>query len=150
MRQVFERLRQYVAFTRNEQKVFFILALLFLAGAGIKMYRASRASAEPGAFDYTAQDSAFQARSRAALADTAQQGSGGARGAKAAAGTTIDLNRADRTELMKLPGIGRSMADRIIAYRSAHGAFKRAEELKKVKGIGEAKFRKLLPYIGTP
>jgi len=37
---VFERIRGYVSFTKNEQKILLILAFLFLAGTAIKAYKA--------------------------------------------------------------------------------------------------------------
>ncbi len=55
----------------------------------------------------------------------------------------VDLNSADRWQLMSLPGIGETLADRIIEYRSAHGAFTCPEELMSVSGIGEALFDKI-------
>ena len=49
----------------------------------------------------------------------------------------VDINRAGVNELMTLPGIGKTLAERIIAYREEHGPFTSLDELKKVKGIGE-------------
>ena len=49
--------------------------------------------------------------------------------------TRIDLNTADEKELTKLPGIGKTLAARIVAYREEHGPFTCPEELLRVKGI---------------
>jgi competence protein ComEA len=59
----------------------------------------------------------------------------------------VDINRADRATLITLPGIGPVLADRIIAYREAHGPFKSVDDLIAVSGIGERNinaFRKLV------
>ena len=52
----------------------------------------------------------------------------------------VNINTATAEELMELPGIGPVIAKRIIEYREATGGFKNIEELKEVRGIGEAKF----------
>ena len=52
-------------------------------------------------------------------------------------GTKINLNTADRNELMSLPGIGEKRADDIIELREKKGGFKRIEELLEIPGIGE-------------
>lgn len=49
---------------------------------------------------------------------------------------SVDINQADATQLATLKGIGPKKAQAIIAYRTAHGAFKTVEELANVKGIG--------------
>jgi competence protein ComEA len=50
----------------------------------------------------------------------------------------VNINEADQTELMKLEGVGAGMAKKIIAWRDAHGPFKRAQDLEKVPGVGKA------------
>lgn len=52
--------------------------------------------------------------------------------------TSIDLNHATAKELEALPGIGETLARRIVAYRSLHGPFRRVEELMKVEGVHES------------
>src|SRR3954471_4230269 len=44
----------------------------------------------------------------------------------------VDVNRADRAELMLLPGIGPGLADRILDYRAANGPFDGLSELRNV------------------
>lgn len=69
--------------------------------------------------------------------------SGTSAGAGTSAGGLIDINTADEKALDSLPGVGPAMAKRIIEYRQTNGAFQAIEDLKKVKGIGEAKFDKM-------
>lgn len=52
----------------------------------------------------------------------------------------VNINTANQSELDSLPGIGPSIAQRIIEYREENGNFKRIEDLQNVKGIGDAKF----------
>lgn len=59
----------------------------------------------------------------------------------------ININTASRKELMEIPGIGESKADRIIAYRESHGGFGAVEEIRNVSGIGGAVFDGLKGYI---
>lgn len=59
----------------------------------------------------------------------------------------INLNTATEQELTKLSGVGPGTAKKIIAYREQSGPFKAIEDLKKVKGIGAATFKKLAPHI---
>ncbi len=57
------------------------------------------------------------------------------------------MNTASAEELDTLPGIGPAMAQRIIEFRETEGAFTSIEDIKKVKGIGEAKFEKMKDKI---
>ena len=59
----------------------------------------------------------------------------------------VNINTAGIQELDTLPGIGESLARRIIAYREANGPFKSVEEIMEVSGIGEAKFAELEDQI---
>ena len=63
------------------------------------------------------------------------------------AGERLDLNLATLEELMALPGIGEVRAQRILAYREAHGPFRHAADLMNVSGIGEGIFSNLRDYI---
>jgi competence ComEA-like helix-hairpin-helix protein len=70
-----------------------------------------------------------------------------ARGNKPAPAQLIDINRATREELERLPGIGEGFATRIVEHRARYGAFRRAEHLLMVRGISERRFERLRPYI---
>lgn len=72
-------------------------------------------------------------------------------GAKAAGAATvtglINVNTADQSQLDTLPGIGPSLAQRIIQYREANGPFRAVEDLKNVSGIGDKKFEDIKDRI---
>ena len=59
----------------------------------------------------------------------------------------VNINSATQTELETLPGIGPSIALKIINYRNENGKFSSIEDLKSVNGIGENKFEALKKYI---
>lgn len=59
----------------------------------------------------------------------------------------VNLNTADRNQLMTLTGIGESRADAILAYRSEHGSFQKIEDIMKVSGIKEGAFNKIKDQI---
>ncbi|WP_449125693.1 helix-hairpin-helix domain-containing protein [Staphylococcus chromogenes] len=59
----------------------------------------------------------------------------------------INLNLAQESDLVEVPGIGPSKAQSIIAYRDEKGGFKSVEDLKEIKGIGEKTFEKLKDYF---
>lgn len=59
----------------------------------------------------------------------------------------ININTATESQLDTLPGIGPSTAMKIIEYRNANGKFKKIEDIKEVRGIGEAKYEDLKKYI---
>lgn len=61
----------------------------------------------------------------------------------------VDINTAPASRLTDLPGIGPGKAQAIIAYREAKGSFKKPEDLKKVKGIGEKTYDRLKSKISV-
>ena len=59
----------------------------------------------------------------------------------------ININTGDISELSNLPGVGSSLAQKIITYRQTNGKFKTIEDLKNVSGIGDKKYESLKEYI---
>jgi len=59
----------------------------------------------------------------------------------------VNINTATTVELTRLPGVGESRAKAIVALRRTRGGFKRVEELRDVKGIGDAALQKLRPHV---
>lgn len=134
---MFRRLNEFLALTKNEQRVFLLLVAVLLSGIAIHVYKRYVRHDEGPRFDYRAADSVFAARSHApdsaaAVPDPAAK---------------IDLNRATKSELMSLPGIGETTAERILLARQERGRFRSVRDLRSVKGIGEKKLEKLIPYI---
>jgi competence protein ComEA len=63
------------------------------------------------------------------------------------AGDPIDLNRASAGDLERLPRVGPALARRIVEHRDRHGPFRRVEDLRRVKGIGEKTLERLRPLV---
>jgi len=61
----------------------------------------------------------------------------------------VNINTAGVDELDSLPGIGPVLAQRIVDYRTAHGAFRGTEELTQVEGIGQAILENIQNMIVT-
>jgi len=59
----------------------------------------------------------------------------------------LDLNLATRQELIALPDIGEKTADAIIAARATQGGFKDLGELKNIRGVTNAKLKRLERYL---
>ncbi len=59
----------------------------------------------------------------------------------------ININTATQAELESLPGIGPSLAQRILDYREQNGPFKTIEDIQNVKGIGPVTFERIKDLI---
>lgn len=59
----------------------------------------------------------------------------------------ININKASVTELKQITGIGELTANKIIDYRENVGKFKKIEDLKEVKGIGDSKYESIKDKI---
>ena len=59
----------------------------------------------------------------------------------------IDLNHADRAQLLQLPGVGETTAERIEEYRRSHNGFKSMDDLRQVRGVGPALMERLRPLV---
>lgn len=80
-------------------------------------------------------------------AGAAAGGAAGAGGQQPAAPTRVNVNQAGVDALQQVPGIGPVLAARIVAYRQAHGPFRRVEDLTRVQGIGPRSLENMRPYL---
>lgn len=67
--------------------------------------------------------------------------------AGATPGALINLNTASVAELETLPGVGPTLAGRIVQWRDEHGGFSTVDELHEVAGIGEQRFGEIAPLV---
>ncbi|GAB6165869.1 hypothetical protein JCM19992_18690 [Thermostilla marina] len=59
----------------------------------------------------------------------------------------VDINEADWPELAQLPGLGETLAKRIVISREQDGPYRRLEDLTRVKGIGPRTLERIRPYL---
>jgi len=64
-----------------------------------------------------------------------------------AAAAKLDLNKATSDELAALPGLGRALAERIVAHRATNGPFKTVYDLMKVEGVTGEVFQPLVEKL---
>lgn len=157
MRRLESLLQQY-GFTRNEVRALVFLGGTFIAGLLLRWFALSPPSSVP-ILPATREDSTLAlfapAQPSPALRETLMGVGPGAASARGGGRIRfpVDINRAGRTELMALPGIGESYAARILALRRELGRFRRPDDLLLVRGIGPRTFERLRPLItlgGTP
>jgi competence protein ComEA len=147
-----ERINQSIGFTKNELRIVLFLILAFLVGAGVKIYKSIAITDNPNSFNYSESDKTFQELSQsnsAASVDTISEANTNinVKSKKDLKLQSIAINTANKIELMKLPGIGETTAERILSFRQENGPFKNETELLKVKGIGKKKLEQIKPYL---
>jgi competence protein ComEA len=59
----------------------------------------------------------------------------------------VDINRAEWPEMVQLPGLGETLARRIIDDRNEHGPFRDLDELNRVQGVGPRTLERIRPYL---
>ena len=59
----------------------------------------------------------------------------------------IDVNEADWPEFSQLPGIGETLARRIVDSRSVEGPFADLDDLRRVRGVGSKTLERIKPYL---
>jgi len=70
-------------------------------------------------------------------------------GTSSTPGQKVNINTGNAAELEALPGIGPVLAQRIIDYRQTNSPFRRPEDIKNVKGIGDVTFERLRDLISV-
>jgi competence ComEA-like helix-hairpin-helix protein len=59
----------------------------------------------------------------------------------------IDINHADTSELIALPGIGSKLAARIVSFREKLGGFYSVEQIRETYGLSDTSFQKIKPFL---
>jgi competence ComEA-like helix-hairpin-helix protein len=59
----------------------------------------------------------------------------------------VDLNSAEKPELVTLPEVGDTLAQHILDYRKQHGRFDSVDDLRRVRGFGPKTMERLRPYL---
>lgn len=125
----------------DDRRAALLLACLALAGAGVRFFLSPSPSAPPG-------DVQLQSASTprpTALRETARRAAQLSR--PLLPGDHIDLDRADVSEITRLPRVGPALAQRIVAWRSEHGPFGSLARLDSVSGVGPALLKAIQPFV---
>ena len=125
----------------NDKRAALLLACLALAGAAVRYALSPSPSSPPG-------DVQLQSPTPspgAGLRETARRAAQLSR--PLAPGERIDLDRAEVTEITRLPRVGPALAQRIVAWRAQHGAFGSLERLDSVSGVGPKMVDALRPWV---
>ncbi len=165
-----------IGFTKNETRVVLLIVLVLIIGAGIK-YGRYFFTGEKTFYDYSQSDNEFKKLTESAKQkefdalknDTIKKDEAADISAQMnkeqdslesiekepkiskkelkLREKSINLNTAGVDELVSLPGIGESTAEKIVEYRNKKGKFKSVQQIMNVKGIGEKKFEKIKEYL---
>ena len=126
----------------DDRRAALLLALLAVAGAGVRFALAPRPDAAPGDVRLSTSPAALP---RTALRETAREAMRLAR--PLLPGERVDLDRADVTEITRLPRIGPALAQRIVAWRTEHGPFGGLARFDSVPGVGPRLLESIRPFI---
>lgn len=138
-------------FTRVQQRAILFLLATFGAGCVVLLYRRQ----QPAPAVAPALAAQVQSFSRQAGRDSVPGDSVSPAFAlisskqEKIAFARININTASAAELTALPGIGATMAQRIVSHREQYGKFRRLEDLAGVKGIGKRKLEALKEWVAV-
>lgn len=140
-------------FTKSEIRVILFLLAVLLCGFAVKYYHYLSDDSLP--YDYSKSDEEFRLKSlnlnnaNRSFDSSAMEGDfkEDSPGEINNILPEIDINKASKEELISLPGIGESIAVRIIEYREKFGKFRKPEDVMKVGGIGKKKFEAIRGHI---
>ncbi|MCX7984845.1 MAG: helix-hairpin-helix domain-containing protein [Bacteroidetes bacterium] len=140
---MFQRFAEWLALTKTEQNIILFLSVAFMVGITVKLFKPSKSTSD--SYNYSRSDSIFTALS--SVPDDSLKELRTTKRTKQFEVGGININTATQEELESLPGIGATLARRIIEYRETSGSIRNVEELHNVKGISKKKLEKLKPYI---
>ncbi len=125
----------------DEKRAALMLACLALAGAGVRYVLSPSPASPPG--DVRLQSSSVaQPGGLQAIARRSVQLS-----RPLLPGERVDLDRADVSEITRLPRIGPGLAQRIVAWRDQHGPFGSLSRLDSVSGVGPKLLDAIMPFV---
>jgi len=128
----------------DDRRAALLLACLALAGAGVRHFFSPSPNAPPG--DVQLQSTAVA--QPGGLRETARRAAQLAR--PLLPGERIDIDRADVSEITRLPRIGPALAQRIVAWRTEHGPFGTLSRLDSVPGVGVKLLDAIRPFVVQP
>jgi competence ComEA-like helix-hairpin-helix protein len=128
----------------DDRRAALFLSVLALAGAGVRYVLAPRAVA-PGDVQLLAAVDTPPHGSVRGLHETARSAARLSR--PLMPGDRIDVDHADVTEITRLPRVGPALAQRMVAWRTAHGPFGSIERLDSVPGVGPRLLEALRPFV---
>lgn len=132
-----------MSMTPQERMALGVVAVLLAAGAGA---RSLRPAPEPATWS-AAPDSAAGARLRAATSDSVSRAEHRSR--PLADGERLDPNTATADDLQRLPRVGPSLAERMVAWRAAHGRFRTLADVDSIPGVGPALLAGIAPHLAV-
>jgi competence ComEA-like helix-hairpin-helix protein len=100
-----------------------------------------------GAVAFARHDGRLHPTAAAPVVEPAQPTQNSAQAAALRDGRRMDVNRASAAELELLPGVGPSLAKRMIDAREHGGAFRSVEDLGRVRGLGAKTRKKLAKFL---
>src|SRR5256712_14018562 len=128
----------------DDRRAALLLAGRARAGAGVRYALAPTPAAAPGDVRLAARDAPPPSR----LRETARTAARLAR--PLLPGERIDVDRADVTEITRLPRVGPALAQRIVAWRTEHGPFGTLSRLDSVPGVGVKLLDAIRPFVVQP